>query len=467
MSFKKTGFFIGSFLFASLSGFASVNMTRPPAEQLLAHDIYKQLIESPSGFSSGSTTPLVKAMAERLKDAGFAEEDIFIGGASPEKANLVVRLHGSGEQKPVLLLAHTDVVEAKASDWSMEPFILHEKDGYFYGRGTLDDKAQAALWLANLIQFKKEGFKPKRDIIVALTADEEGKGPYNGVLWILENHKDLIQADFALNEGGWGDMLDGQKISQNVQISEKYLLDFELEVHNKGGHSSIPVNDNAIYQLANALQRLSKWQFPLKTDEVTSTYFKKLAAIEKEPLKSSLLKAAQNSQVAMQQVAAQSPVWNATLRTTCTPTLLAGGHATNALPQLASVHINCRVLPGDSPESVENALKEIINDPQVKITQTGSVDRGPNSPLRPDVLNTIAQVTHQFWPNVPTVPMMVTGATDGRFLRKAGIPTYGVMGMFFERSDLQRAHGRDERISMQTFYEGQAFLYDLVKKLST
>src|SRR5271166_6926075 len=229
----------------------------PPADQTLAHDIYKEFVEIQSGFTTGSTTPVAEAAAARLRAAGFPESDIFVGGASLNKHNLVVRYHGSGAGRSILLIAHEDVVEAKREDWSTEPFQLIEKDGYFYGRGTGDDKAQAAVWIANLIRYKREGFKPDRDIIVALTADEEGGGPYNGVIWLLKNKRELIDADLCLNEGGGGVMVGGKKIANNIQVSEKSYADFKLEVRNKGGHSSVPVPDNAIYRLATALERLS------------------------------------------------------------------------------------------------------------------------------------------------------------------------------------------------------------------
>ena len=253
-------------------------------DQRLALDIYKQIVEIKSGFTTGATTPVAEAIAARLKAAGFPASDIFIGGAIPTKANLVVRYHGTGARRPILLLAHTDVVEAKREDWTMDPFTFIEKDGYFYGRGTADDKAQAAVWIANLIRFKREGFKPDRDIIVALTADEEGGGPYNGVDWLIKNHKDLIDAEFALNEGGKGELLDGKRVSNDMQAAEKYVIDFRLEVRNKGGHSSVPVPDNAIYHLAGALARLGQFGFPMKTNEVTKAYFAGMAKIEKGPL---------------------------------------------------------------------------------------------------------------------------------------------------------------------------------------
>src|SRR5713226_4626330 len=314
----------------------SAQITRPEAERKLAHDIYKEFVEIQSGFTTGATTPVAEAAASRLRAAGFPDSDIFVGGANPKKANLVVRYHGTGTLKPLLLLAHIDVVEAKREDWSMDPFQLIEREGFFYGRGTADDKAQAAIWIANLIQYKKEGFKPDRDIIVALTADEEGGGPYNGVAWLLKNHRDLIDAEFALNEGGWGESAGGKRISNDLQVSEKYVANFRLEVRNKGGHSSMPVADNAIYRLAAALQRLSNFGFPLKTNEVTAEYFQQMAKIETGSMREDLAKAGQGSQEAMQRLAVATPAWNASLRTTCVATLLEGGHAMNALPQLAA-----------------------------------------------------------------------------------------------------------------------------------
>jgi acetylornithine deacetylase/succinyl-diaminopimelate desuccinylase-like protein len=419
---------------------ANAQTTRPQPEQQFARDIYKQFIEIQSGFTTGATTPVAEAAAARLKQAGFPDSDIFLGGAIPKKLNLVVRYHGTGEKKPLLLLAHIDVVEAKREDWSMDPFLLIEKDGFFYGRGTGDDKAQAAVWIANLIQYKKEGFIPDRDIIVALTADEEGGGPYNGVDWLLKNHRDLIDADFALNEGGWGESVDGKKLSNDLQVSEKYVLNYRFEVRNKGGHSSLPVADNAIYHLAFALGHLSAFGFPLKTNEVTAAYFQQMSKIETSPIKDDLAKVGVGSPEAMQKVAAFSPAWNATLRTTCVATQLEGGHAMNALPQLAAANVNCRVLPEDSADYILSTLKKVVADDKVSITPTGDSAAGPASPMRPDVLTAVTDITQKIWPGVQTVPIMVTGATDGRYLRVAGIPTYGIQGFFFDRNDI-RFHG--------------------------
>ena len=280
------------------------------------------MVEIKSGYTTGATTPVAEAVARRLKAAGFADADVFVGGAIPTKANLVVRYRGSGRLRPILLLAHTDVVEAKREDWSMDPFTFVERDGYFYGRGTGDDKAQAALWIANLIRYKREGFKPDRDIIVALTADEEGGGPYNGVEWLLKNKRDLIDAEFCLNEGGWGEAVAGKRLSNNVQVSEKYVRNYRLEVRNQGGHSSLPVTDNAIYHLAGALDRLSKFAFPLKVNDVTKAYFQAMSKIEGPAVREDLARVSTGAQDAMERIARASPAWNATLRTTCVATML-------------------------------------------------------------------------------------------------------------------------------------------------
>jgi acetylornithine deacetylase/succinyl-diaminopimelate desuccinylase-like protein len=438
----------------------------PDAEKELARAIFKEFVEIKSGYATGATTPVAEAAARRLKAAGFRDADVFVGGASPTKANLVVRYRGTGALRPILLLAHTDVVEAKREDWTMDPFTLNERDGYFYGRGTGDDKAQAAVWIANLIRYKREGLRPARDIIVALTADEEGGGPYNGVQWLLKNRRDLIDAEYCLNEGGWGESAGGRRISNDVQISEKYVVNYRLEVRNKGGHSSLPVPDNAIYHLAGALDRLSKFSFPLKTNTVTQAYFAAMSSIEEGAIRDDLAKVANGDKAAMERVARATTANNATLRTTCIATQLEGGHAKNALPQLAAATVNCRVLPEDTVADVTATLKRVIADDQVSVAVDGQVESGPPSPMRDDVMGAIRTVTQAMWPGVRAVPMMVMGATDGLYLRAAGIPSYGVQGFFYDRDDI-RFHGQDERIKVQSFYEGQAFLYELVKRLAS
>jgi acetylornithine deacetylase/succinyl-diaminopimelate desuccinylase-like protein len=439
---------------------------RPESERQLAREIYQDMIAVKSGYTTGSTTPIAEAVARRLKAAGFADVDVFVGGASPAKANLVVRYKGTGRRRPLLLLAHTDVVEAKREDWSMDPFTLTERDGYFYGRGVGDDKAQAAIWIANLLSYKREGFKPDRDIVVALTADEEGGGPYNGVAWLLKNKRELIDAELCLNEGGWGESVKGKRLANDVQVSEKYVINYRLEVTNKGGHSSLPVADNAIYHLVGALDRLSKFAFPLKTNDVTRAYFRALSKIEEPSLRADLAKAADSDPAAMERLAKATPAWNATLRTTCVATQLEGGHARNALPQLAAANVNCRVLPEDAPEYVTETLRKVFADDEVKVSIVGDVSRGPASPMRDDLMTAVSSVTGKLWPGVEAVPMMVMGATDGLYLRAAGIPTYGVQGLFYDRDDI-RFHGRDERVKVESVYESQAFLYELVKQLTS
>ena len=435
--------------------------TAPEQQKLRA--IYKELIESNTSFTTGKTTPAAEAMAKRLHAAGFT--DVQVLGAAPHKHNVIARLKGTSAKKPLLLLAHLDVVEAKREDWSMDPFVLHEKDGYFYGRGTGDDKVQAAIWVANLIRYKEEGFRPSRDLIVALTADEEGGGPYNGVDWLLKNRRELIDAEFCLNEGGWGEMRQGRKILNAIQVSEKTSQTFRFEVKNPGGHSSMPVKENAIYRLAEALRKISQFDFPLELNEVTKGYFTRMGGIEKGPLAADLKAAGAGDLAAAERLAKASVAWNATLRTTCVATMLDGGHAFNALPQTAGAMVNCRILPGQSPESIQQKLKQVIGDPNVVVSTDRQVGGGPPSEMREDVLGAAGKITGEMWPGVPAVPIMVMGGTDGAFLRKAGIPTYGIQGLFMEADDI-RFHGRDERIPVASLYEAQTFLYRLVKELA-
>ena len=406
-----------------------------------------------------------EAMAARLRQAGFADQDIRIAGDVDRKKNLVVRLRGSGRMKPILLLAHLDVVEAKKDDWSVDPFTLLEKDGFFYGRGTTDDKAMAAIWIANLIRYKEEGFVPSRDIIVALTADEE-TGDANGVSWLLKNHPDLIDAAFALNEGGGGRSEGGKYVYNAVQASEKVYITFQLEVKNPGGHSSIPRKPNAIYQLAAGLSRLAAFDFPVQLNEITRSYFQKMSSLESGQKAADMLAVTKNppDQAAVKRLS-ETPAYNAQLRTTCVATRLDAGHADNALPQSARATVNCRVLPGQSTDEVQSTLERILADPAIQVTWIDRAKLSKPSPLSADVMQPIERVTEKMWPGVPVVPIMMTGATDGLYLRNAGIPTYGVSGLFGDIND-SRAHGRDERLGVTQFYEGLQFLYELVKEMA-
>ncbi|HXK07706.1 MAG TPA: M20/M25/M40 family metallo-hydrolase [Verrucomicrobiae bacterium] len=440
--------------------------TMPPeVEQRLAREIYKEMIEVKSGFSTGSTTPIAESVAARFKAAGFAASDIFVGGVIPSKANVVVRYRGTGARKPILLLAHIDVVEARREDWTVDPFVFLEKDGYYYGRGTTDDKAQAAIWVATLLRFQREGYRPDRDLILALTADEEGGGPYNGVDWLLRAHRDLIDADFAINEGARGMLVNGKRIEHDIGLAEKQFLNLRWDVRNKGGHSARPVPDNAIYHLAAALNRLAKFEFDFHLNDITREYFRQAAKMESGALAADMARVAEGDREAMRRVAAQSAPLNAMMRTTCVATQLEGGHASNALPQLAAANINCRLLPDDSADRVVAELTKLIADDQVKITITTNEGSSPASPLRPDIMKAFTRITDTMWPGVITVPTMAVGGSDGRYLRTAGIPTYGVQGFFQDRDDV-RAHGRDERMLVRSFYEGQTFLYEFVKALS-
>lgn len=444
---------------------APAQTTSPEPSRQLLRSIYEELVNTNTSYSTGQTTPAAEAVARRLLEAGFAREDVFVGGAAPHKANVVVRYRGTGAARPLLLLAHLDVVEARREDWGQDPFTLVEKDGYFYGRGTGDDKAQAAIWVANLLRYKREGWRPARDLIVALTADEEGGGPYNGVDWLLRDHRELIEAELCLNEGGWGEMRAGRRLLNLVQVGEKHSATYRLEVRNPGGHSSMPVKENAIYRLAAALQRLSGHEFPFRPNDVTRRYLETLAGLEKEPLASQLRRASQGDETALRAVAEASPQWNAVLRTTCVPTGLDGGHAVNALPQTAGARVNCRILPDQSPDEVLAALRAAVGDDQVAVSLQNANGSSPMSPVREDLLAATRRLTAAFWPGVVTLPYMVMGGTDGRFLREAGIPTYGVQGIFYDAGDI-RFHGRDERVGVRELYEGQEFLYRLVKELA-
>jgi acetylornithine deacetylase/succinyl-diaminopimelate desuccinylase-like protein len=452
-------------LFVLAAAIAPPATVSPEPDQKLVRAIYEELVNTNTSYSTGQTTPAAEAMAKRLLDAGFPKDDVAVLGAAPHKANLVARYRGTGKARPLLLLAHLDVVEAKREDWSIDPFTLLEKDGYFYGRGTGDDKAQAAIWVASLIRLRREGFRPARDLILALTADEEGGGPYNGVDWLLANRRDLIDAELCLNEGGWGEMRDGRRLLNLIQVGEKHSATYRLEVRNPGGHSSMPVAENAIYRLAAALERVSRLEFPFRLNDVTSNYLKTLAGQQQEPLATELRQAAAGDASAQRAVAAASPQWNAVMRTTCVATGLDGGHAENALPQTAGARINCRILPDETPDAVGAALRKAIDDDKVAVSITSAHGASPMSPVRPDVLAATERLTSAFWPGVVTLPYMVMGGTDGRMLRHAGIPTYGVSGVFFDAADI-RFHGRDERVGVREFYESQEFLYRLVKELS-
>jgi len=434
--------------------------------QQMAKDFLRELIEIDTTQSTGNTTVAAEAMAAHLIAEGFAAEDVQVIGPSDNRGNLVVRYRGRDTgRKPVLLLAHIDVVDANPADWTLDPFTFTEQDGYYYGRGTTDDKDEAAIHIANLIRLKREGFQPDRDIIVALTADEEA-GTANGVLWLLENHPDLIDVEYALNEGGGGSKREGVHISNNVQLSEKVYHTYVLEVTNPGGHSSRPVKDNAIYRLADALIRIRAYDFPVKLNDGTRLFFERSADIEEGDLAAAMRNVSQHppdpDAIAY---LSRVPFYNARLRTTCVATMLNAGHAENALPQRAQATVNCRALPGESVDAVVNTLHTVIGDAEVTITSIWDATPSSPSPLIPELLSAIEAVTEEMWPGVPVIPIMSTGATDGLYLRNAGIPAYGVSGLFSDIND-NRAHGQDERILAESFFEGQEFLYRLMTRIS-
>ena len=439
----------------------------PAADRALVREIYEELLEIDTTHSGGSTTAAAEAVAARLRAAGIPDADIALLGPSPKKGNLVARLRsgGSGGEKPLLLLAHLDVVEAKREDWTVEPFTLLEKDGYFYARGTLDDKAMAAIFTQAVIRMKRESTPLRRDVILALTADEEG-GDENGVDWLIREHRGLVDAGLVLNEGGGGRMRSGKYLVNGVQAAEKTYMDYELSVTNKGGHSSLPVKDNAIYRLANGLVRLEKLVFPIELNDVTRAYLERASQMESPEIAKDMRAVAKNPKdaAAVARLTAQAS-YNAMLRTTCVATELAGGHAPNALPQRATANVNCRILPGHTAAEVQKAIVGMLDDTEIKVVLAEREIAGPKAQLDPAVLAVVEKVSAEVFPGVPVVPMMSSGATDSKYFRLAGISAFGVSGLFVDVDDV-RAHGRDERLGVTQFYEGQNFLWLLVQALA-
>lgn len=444
----------------------------PESERQSLRDIYKELVEINTTDSVGDCTRAAEAMAGRLRAAGFPASDVevVVPPGGPRKGNLVARLHGTRpDKKPILMLAHVDVVEARREDWSRDPFRLVEENGYFYARGASDDKAMAAVFVANLIRFRREGFRPESDVILALTADEEADGTeFNGVDYLLRNRRDAIDARIALNEGAAGLLdKDGRYVRLAIQAGEKVFQNYRFEVTNAGGHSSLPVKDNAIYRLANALSRLARYDFPFLLSDVTRAYFGRMAAIEGGRTGADMEAILRDppDASAIERLAAASPGNNATFRTTCVATTLDAGHATNALPQRARANVNCRILPGTPIAEVTKTLVRVVEDDAVKITPLGNPVLAPSPPLTRELMDAIEAVSGEMWPGVPVVPTLSTGATDGRFLNTAGISTYGLSGMFRD-PDGSGAHGLNERLRVRSLFEGQEFLYRVVKRLA-
>ena len=442
----------------------------------LARDIFKQLIEINTTDSAGNVTAASEAMAQRFRDAGFPERDIFIGGPNDKKKNLVVRLHGSGKHKPVLLIGHLDVVEALRQDWTTDPFQFVEKDGFFYGRGAQDMKDEDAIMVATLIKLKQEGFTPDRDIILALTADEEG-GASNGVDWLLKNRRDLIDAEFVINTDDltvW--TVQGKAQTIEVVASEKIYSDYQLVVTDSGGHSSLPKPDNPIYQLSRALLRLQQFKFPVELSEVTRGYYQRMSKIETSQ-RAADMKAILKTRPDPKAAARLSQIVddNATLHTTCVATRVEAGDANNALPQRAEAVVNCRILPGHTKQEIRDTLVRVLADPAITVNYLNSasipsetVPPGPVFrlfPLRPEVLATVRKVANAMWPGAPIIPTMARGASDGVYTSAAGMPTYVVAGVPVDRND-DREHGRDERVAVNSFDQGLDFFYQFLKMLT-
>ena len=448
-----------------------------PATKKLALDIFRQIIDINSTDSVGSVTEVSKALQQRFLDAGFPASDIFIGGPNDRKENLVVRYHGTGAHPPILFIGHEDVVEARREDWTTDPFEFLEKDGYYYGRGTQDMKDGDAMLVTTFLRLHSEGFKPDRDLILALTADEEG-GKSNGVDWLLKNHPELMKAAFAFNpDGGGVELQNGKAISADVDASEKLYADYQLTVTNPGGHSSLPVPDNAIYHLADGLQRLQNYQFPSELNAITRAYFEKLATLEPAAtaadMRAMLASSPDPAAIARLSVSAE---WNSTMHTTCVATRLQAGHANNALPQMAEANVNCRILPGHSREEVRQDLIRVFNDPKIAVKYVdngGGIHSGapdskgpPPVALDPTVMKPLEKLVAAYWPGTPVVPDMATGASDSIFTNAAGIPTYNWSAVELETNDI-RAHGKDERLPETSFWKGVQFWHEYVRMITS
>lgn len=461
--------------FLALPAIAAAQQASLTPFQSLGRDLLRQMVETNTEYSIGSTAKLATALAARFRAAGFPAADVQIvgpdTGRDAKDKNLVVRYRGRGARQPILLIGHLDVVEAKRSDWVLDPFTLTERDGHFYGRGTLDMKNGDASWVAALLRMKQEHVVPPGDIILALTAGEEGGGGYNGIQWLLAHDRAAITAQYALNaDAGGGELRAGKPIAMDVQAAEKVYFSVLLTTHNPGGHSSLPRKDNAIYELAAALSRVAAYAFPFQTNAVTRAYFSRTAALVAPDLAADMRAVSASAtpdSAAAARLAARSAFYNALLRTTCVATLLQGGHAENALPQSATATVNCRMMPGTEPAEVERTLHRIVADTGVHLAPVDTAKPSPPSPLPPALEQTMARVTASVWTTMPLIPSMETGATDGLYLRNAGMPVYGVSGLFVDPNNPAdtRAHGLNERISVQAFYDQLEFTYQLLKAL--
>jgi acetylornithine deacetylase/succinyl-diaminopimelate desuccinylase-like protein len=461
-----TRFIAGISLIAAVALPASLH-TQDGGQQL-GTAILKSMIETNTTGSVGNTTVLAQHLATLFVDAGLPQSDIHIVGPSERNKNLVVRYRGTGAHKPLLVIGHLDVVEAQRADWSMDPFVLTEQDGYYYGRGTQDMKGSAATAVAALLRLKREGWRPDRDVILALSSGEEGGSDYVGMQWLVEQQRPLIDAEYAINlDAGGGEIINGKNTLMDVQAAEKVFHSVSLTVSNTGGHSSLPRTDNAIYTLAKALDKLAAYAFPEQPNEIVRAYFKQAAASAETPALAAAMRTVASGKPSATAFATLSkvPLYNALLRTTCVATMLQAGHAENALPASAKATVNCRILPGEDAVEVERTIARVINDPLVKVAPLDTAIPSPPSPLRPDVFAAIEASVKATWGPLPIVPQMETGATDGLYLRNAGIPVYGLTGIFVAVND-NRMHGKDERILVTAFQDGQRFAYELIKRLA-
>lgn len=457
--------FIVTWLFLSQQGFTQISKLSP--DQELAHNIFKELIEINTTHSTGDCTLAAEAMEKRLREGGFAEKDIVIIGPFARNQNMIARLHGSGKQPPILFLAHLDVVEAKPEDWSYNPFKLTETNGYFYGRGSLDVKSGAAILVANFIRLKKAGFIPDRDLILALTAGEESADDYDGVEWLVQKHRPLIDASFCVNmDAGEPQRKGGKRILRPVQVSEKGNFYLTLEVKNSGGHSSQPTKNNAIYRLADGLVRMQGFDFPVQFSDVTKSYFTTMSSLETGQLEADMKAVAQNNpDTSVINRLATFPYYNALMRSTCITTVVDAGNSVNALPQSAKATVNCRLLPGVTQEEAEKTVVQVLNDTGIHVSVRMVLKSGPASPVSEEIIGKVETVTKKMWPGIPVLPVMGVGASDGKYLRAAGMPTYGISGVFLDVDDF-RMHARDERIRVDDFYEGLEYNYEIIKAFS-
>lgn len=441
----------------------------PQQKQL--REIYQELVETNTTNSSGSCTLAATRMAKRLRAGGYSSADmqIVIPPGGPNKGNLVARLKGDGSKKPLLLLAHVDVVEARREDWTRDPFKLIEENGMFYARGASDDKAMASIFVANMIRYKKEKLPLKRDLILALTCDEEiVPSKFDGVEYLLKHHRRLIDAELALNEGGGGALnKEGKPVRHGVQAGEKVYQSFQLEVTNPGGHSSAPGRENAVYRLAEGVSRLGKFAFPFKLTSVTRSFYERSAALEQGQLADDMRAILKEppDQGALERLYAITPFHNAMVRTTCVATRLDAGHADNALPQRARATFNCRILPGEPIDEVHKTIERVLADDKIKVTRIGDGVLSPMPPLTPELMKAVEEISNDMWPGVPVIPTMSAGGTDGRFLNNAGIWTYGISGIFHGPGP-SGAHGLNEQLRVKSLYEGHDYLYRLAKRLA-